>query len=98
MVYADNLLVMFVFFEFIFLPSLFFVYMLGYSKKVEKTIKYLLIWTLTGSFIVLCTLSYLYLTFLCLDIKYLSIMRFSVGENFLFFILFVVGFGIKIPL
>ena len=98
MVYADNLLVMFLFFELIFLPSLFFVYMLGYSKKVEKTIKYLLIWTLSGSFIVLCSLSYIYTTFLCLDIKYINIVKFSTLESTILFFCFFIGFGIKIPL
>lgn len=43
MVYSKNILIIFIFFEFIFVPSLFFVYILGYAKKVEKTIKYLLI-------------------------------------------------------
>ena len=98
MVYADNLLVMFIFFEFIFLPSLFFVYMLGYSKKVEKTIKYLLVWTLTGSFIVLCSLGYLYAMFFCLDIDYLTMIRFSNLEKHILFFCFFVGFGVKIPL
>lgn len=43
MVYTTNLLVMFIFFELIFLPSLFFVYRFGYSKRVEKTINFLLL-------------------------------------------------------
>lgn len=98
MVYADNLLIMFLFFELIFVPSLFFVYMLGYSKKVEKTIKYLLIWTLTGSFIVLCSLTYLYTVFLCLDISYVSMLRFSPLESHVLFFCFFLGFGVKIPL
>ena len=42
MVYTLNLLNLFLFFEFIFLPSLYFVYILGYSKKVDKTINFLL--------------------------------------------------------
>ena len=43
MVYSISLLTMFIFFELIFLPSLYFVYQTGYSEEVDKTIKYLLL-------------------------------------------------------
>jgi hypothetical protein len=36
MVSTNNLLIMFVSFEFIFLPTMYFVYKLGYSKKIDK--------------------------------------------------------------
>jgi hypothetical protein len=36
MVNTSNILVMFISFELIFLPTMFFVYKLGYSKKVDK--------------------------------------------------------------
>ena len=98
MVYSNNILNMFLFFEFIFLPSLYFVYVLGYSKKVEKTIKYLLIWTLTGSFISLITISYLYSISKNLNFEYLRYLKFSNIEIYLLFFGFFLGFGIKIPL
>lgn len=97
MVYTTNLASMFVFFEFIFLPSLFFVYQFGYSKKVDKTINYLLKWTLTGSFIVLFSLVYVYTVSGSLSLYVLPYVSFSILEkNFLFF-LFFIGFGVKIP-
>lgn len=43
MVNADDFLTMFLFFEFIFLPSLFFVYRFGYAKKVDRTVEFLLL-------------------------------------------------------
>lgn len=43
MVTTKNLLTMFLYFEFIFLPSLFFVYQFSYSKKSIKTVGFLLI-------------------------------------------------------
>lgn len=98
MVYADNLLVMFIFFEFIFLPSLFFVYILGYAKKVEKTIKYLLVWTLTGSFISLCGLVYLYSVTSNLSLSYLKHIQLSFSECLVLYFVFFIGFGLKIPL
>lgn len=42
MVTTTNLLYIFIFFEFLFLPSLFFVYILGYTKRVPETVRYLL--------------------------------------------------------
>lgn len=36
MVSSNNLLIMFISFEFIFLPTMYFVYKLGYSKKIDK--------------------------------------------------------------
>lgn len=97
MVYTSNLATMFVFFEFIFLPSLFFVYQFGYSKKVDKTVSYLLNWTLTGSFVVLFSLVYVYTLAGSLSLYVLPYVSFSVLEKNLLFLLFFLGFGVKIP-
>jgi NADH-quinone oxidoreductase subunit M len=98
MVYATNLLVMFIFFEFIFLPSLFFVYQFGYAKKVEKTIGFLLLWTLTGSFIALFGILYIYGTLGSLEVADVTGASFTAAERNFLFLLFFIGFGIKIPL
>jgi NADH:ubiquinone oxidoreductase subunit 4 (subunit M) len=42
MVYTSNLLVMFISFEFLFLPTLYFVHSHGYVQRVDKTLKILL--------------------------------------------------------
>lgn len=97
MVYSSNLLVMFIYFEFLFLPSLFFVYQFGYSKKVDKTIFFLLAWTLFGSFFVLMGLIYLFIVSGSLSIFFLTPLKFSLFENFFLFFIFFIGFGIKIP-
>lgn len=98
MVYTTNLLIMFIFFEFIFLPSLYFVLVLGYSKKVDKTIRYLLIWTLTGSFLAACGLLYLYSIVGTTTLTNLYWIKFSTIEKHVLFFCFFVGFGIKLPL
>lgn len=98
MVTTSNLLVMFVFFEFIFLPSLFFVYQFAYSKKVDKTISYLLKWTMSGSLLVLIALIYIYSLYSTLDVHKLSLITFSDYENFFLFIFIFIGFGIKLPI
>lgn len=88
LVYTSNLLVMFINFEFIFLPSLFFVYKFGYAKKVIKTINFLLTWTLSGSFIVLVTLLILYNAVNSLDLHVLSQVTFTNSEKTFFFLCF----------
>lgn len=42
MVYTENLLIMFVGFEFLFLPTLYFVYKQGYVQRVDRTLRVLL--------------------------------------------------------
>lgn len=97
MVYSSNLLTMFIFFEFIFLPSLFFVYQFGYSKKVEKTILFLLSWTFTGSLLVLFGIAYLYGVYNTLDFNTLLVIKYTKFEFYFLFFLFFFGFGVKIP-
>lgn len=97
MVYTGNLLVMFLFFEFIFLPSLFFVYTAGYAKRVDKTIKFLLLWTLLGSLLVLFGLVYLYSISLTLHFKTLLTIVFTKTEQISLLLIFFIGFGVKLP-
>ena len=97
MVYTSNLLIMFLFFELIFLPSLFFVYTLGYAKRVDKTIKFLLLWTLFGSLLVLFSLVYLYTITYTLNIRGILLIKFTTTEDALLLLLFFIGFGIKLP-
>ena len=98
MVSTSNLLVMIIFFEFLFLPSLFFVYKFGYSHKVEKTIYYLLLWTMTGSLLVLSGTAYLFSITNDLNINNLLYLKFSNYENNILMLLFFFGFGVKIPI
>lgn len=63
---------MFMSFEFIFLPTMYFAYMLGYSKKIDKSSELLFYWTLFGSFTVLVSLSYFYYKYGTLNYLYLT--------------------------
>lgn len=97
MVYTVNLLVMFISFEFLFLPTLYFIYSHGYVERADKTLKILLYWTLFGAFLVLTSLAYLYFKHKTLNYFVLSKTNFTDSEaNIIFFAIFV-GFGIKIP-
>lgn len=98
MVSTIHLILMFIFFEFIFFPSIFFAYQLSYSKKAEKTIEYLVLWTLAGAVIAFAGFGLLfYLTGTTNFISTLS-YNFSISELLGLFILFFLGFGVKIPL
>lgn len=98
MVSTSNLLIMFISFEFIFLPTMYFVYKLGYSKKIDKANEILFYWTLFGSFLILCTLGYLFYKFNTLNYIYLQQMSISKKESQIIFCVILFGFGIKIPL
>lgn len=98
MVSTSNILIMFLSFEFIFLPTMYFVYQLGYSKKIEKSNEILFYWTLFGSFLILCTLGYLFYSFNTLNYIFLQQQSISKIESQIIFFIFLLGFGIKIPL
>lgn len=97
MVYTTNLLVMFVGFECLFLPTLYFVYIHGYVQRVDKTLRILLYWTLFGAFLVLTSLSYLYFKYKSLNFFYLNSIEFTKMENFFLYIAIFLGFGVKVP-
>ena len=95
---TNNLLLMFICFEFIFLPTVFFAYKFGYSKKIDKAASILFKWTLFGSFLVLCGLLYVYYKYNTLNYLNLTQKTLSLLEKRILFLLFLIGFSIKIPL
>lgn len=97
MVYTTNLLVIFISFELLFLPTLYFVYTHGYVERADKTLKILLYWTLGGAFLVLTTLSYLYFKYKTLNFYFLNKIEFSQYECFWLIFCIFIGFGIKVP-
>lgn len=97
MVYTVNLLVMFLGFEFLFLPTLYFVYSHGYVQRVDKTLKILLYWTLFGAFLIFTSLAYLYIKYKTLNFFTLSSLTFSFYESLFLYIFIFIGFGIKVP-
>jgi len=97
MVYTSNILIMFLSFEFLFLPTIYCVYFYGYSKKVDKSCKYLIFWTLLGSFIVLVSLGFLYNIYQTLNYNQLKLCKLNSHQLNLIYIVILFGFGIKIP-
>lgn len=97
MVYTTNLLVMFVGFECLFLPTIYFVYSHGYVERADKTLKILLYWTLFGAFLVLTSLGYLFLKYKTLSYFELTHLKFTPWENTLLYLAIFIGFGVKVP-
>lgn len=97
MVYTTNLLVMFIGFECLFLPTLYFVYSHGYVQRVDKTLRILLYWTLLGAFLVLTSLGYIFYKYKTLSYFHLTSVKFSETENLLLYLCIFLGFGIKVP-
>lgn len=97
MVYTTNVLVMFIAFECIFVPTIYYAFTLGYTKKIDKAIKFLFYWTLFGAFLVLVTLSYVYYNYKTLN--YLDLINISFSKNELLYISLsiLIGFGVKVP-
>ena len=97
MVYTENLLIMFIGFEFLFLPTLYFVYRQGYVQRVDRTLKVLLYWTLCGAFLVLCTLGYVYYKYKTLSFYDLRKVTFTEYEGIYIPFMIFLGFGVKVP-
>lgn len=97
MVYTTNLLVMFIGFECLFLPTLYFVYSHGYVQRADKTLRVLLYWTLLGAFLVLSSLAYIFYKYKTLQYFHLTNLKFTETENFVLYIIIFLGFGIKVP-
>ena len=98
MVSTSNLLIMFLSFEFIFFPTIYYIYKMGYTRKVDKANEIIFYWTLCGSFIVLCILAYLFNKYNTLNYYILGKKKFKPLEVQVIFLLTLLGFGVKIPL
>lgn len=95
---TNDLFVMFIYFELLFLPSLFFVYHLGYSKKVDITVTFLLKWTLSGSFLCLLVFCYFFFINNSLVLTSENFIKLSDFEQSSLILLFFLGFGVKLPI
>lgn len=97
MVYTTNLLIMFIGFECLFLPTLFFVYKHAYVQRSDKTLRVLLYWTLCGAFLVLSSLAYIFFKYKTLNFYQLSCLPFTDNENIILYGCLFLGFGVKVP-
>jgi NADH-quinone oxidoreductase subunit M len=80
------------------LPSIFFIYKVGYTKKSYQANIYFFIWTQLGSLLVLVGVSYIYIKTGTTNFINLKNFNFLESEKYFLYLIFFFGFGVKVPL
>ena len=97
-VFSTNLLLFFLFYEFLLIPSFLIVYFVSPSRRAIQASLYFLIWTQIGSFLVLVVIAYLVSVVGSSDFSTIKLYNFSYKESFLIYLFLFLGFGFKVPL
>ncbi len=95
---TNNILILFIFYEFLLVPSFLLVFFLSPSRKAIQASLYFVIWTQIGSFIVLCVVFYIIVVTGSSDFFIIKNYVFNKNEIFLLSFLTFLGFGFKIPI
>jgi len=97
-VIIEDLLLLFLFYECMLVPSFLFVYFVSpYRRGVQASI-YFLIWTQIGSLLVLTSIVYIYYNIGNTSFESLRNFTFTSSESFYLFLLLFLGFGFKVPI
>ena len=97
-VFSTNILMFFLFYELLMLPSFLIVYFVSPSRRAIQASLYFLIWTQVGSFLVLIVISYLITVVGSSSFFDIKLYNFSQFESFLIYFFLFMGFGFKVPL
>ncbi len=97
-VFSDNLLVLFIFYELLLIPSFLLVYFIAPSRRAVQASLYFVIWTQIGSFLVLCVTSYIFAAVGSTDFYDIVRYNFTETESLLLYTFLFFGFGFKIPI
>lgn len=95
---TNNILILFIFYEFLLIPSFLLVFYLSPSRKAIQASLYFVIWTQIGSFLVLCVVFYIISTTGCLNFFLIKNYNFTVIEIFFLSTFLFFGFGFKVPI
>ena len=95
---TTNLILFFLFYEFLLIPSFLFVYFVSYSRKAIQASLYFVIWTQIGSFLVLCAVAYLIAVSNFYDFFSVRTFVFTNLEIAILYTLLFFGFGFKVPI
>lgn len=95
---VTNLVLFFLMYECLLIPSFFFVYFVSPSRRAIQASIYFVIWTQVGSFLVLCAVSYILSVSSCSDFFSLRSFKFTNDEVWVLYILLFFGFGFKVPI
>jgi len=97
-VFSDNLLVLFIFYELLLIPSFLLVYYMAPSRRAIQASLYFVIWTQVGSFFVLCVTAYILSVVGSTDFYDVKNYNFTQLESLTLYTFLFLGFGFKIPI
>ncbi len=97
-VFSTDLLLFFLFYEFLLIPSFLIVYYISPSRRAIQASLYFLIWTQIGSFLVLVVVAYLVSVVGSSSFNDIKLYNFSYTESYVIYLLLFLGFGFKVPL
>ena len=97
-VFSTDLLLFFLFYEFLLIPSFLIVYYISPSRRAIQASLYFLIWTQIGSFLVLLVIAYLVSVVGSSSFNDIKLYNFSYTETYVIYLLLFLGFGFKVPL
>ena len=95
---TSNILLFFLFYEFLLLPSFLFVYFVSPSRRAIQASIYFVIWTQLGSFLVLSAVAYMIYTVGSSEFDMIRRFSFSELETYTIYSLLFFGFGFKVPI
>ncbi len=95
---VSNLLLFFLLYECLLLPSFLFVYFVSPSRRAIQASLYFVIWTQLGSFLVLCCVSYIISITGLVDFYNLKSFNFTNIEGWFIYLVIFLGFGFKVPI
>lgn len=95
---TSNLLLFFLFYEFLLLPSFLFVYFVSPSRRAIQASIYFVIWTQLGSLLVLTACAYIIYTVGSTEFDIIRRFYFSPTETYILYSLLFFGFGFKVPI
>lgn len=97
-VIVNNLLLLFLSYECMLIPSFLFVYFVGSYRRSIQASLYFLIWTQIGSLFVLISISYIIYVVGNDSFIIITNYKFTYNEIYLLYLLLFVGFGFKVPI
>lgn len=95
---STDILLFFIAYELLLLPSFFFVYFVSYSKKAIQASLYFVLWTQLGSLLVLLCVVYLFRLTGSTSFEAVKSFPFLASESSLVLSLLFLGFGFKVPI
>lgn len=95
---TTNILMFFLFYELLLLPSFLFIYFVSPSRRAVQASIYFVIWTQIGSFLIFLSVCYIIAVTGVSDFEVIRRFEFSKTEVTVLFAIIFLGFGFKIPI